>query len=31
MNPSASLREGSKVKVETDDKASQNGQGEAAK
>ena len=31
MNPSASLREGSKVKVETDDNASQNGQGEAAK
>ncbi len=31
MNPSASLREGSKVKVQTDDQASQNGQGEAAK
>ena len=29
LNPSASLREGSKVKVEADDKASQNGQGEA--
>lgn len=30
LNPSASLHEGSKVKVETDDKASQAGQGEPA-
>ena len=30
LNPSASLREGSKVKVETDEKASQAGQGEPA-
>ena len=30
LNPSASLREGSKVKVETDDKASPAGQGEPA-
>ena len=30
LNPSVTLRDGSKVKVETDDKASQTGQGEPA-